>query len=86
MINTTLEPLNCRVYSYTERMYQYVFLSSILSVYFLFKNSIPVVVSLFLLSILYIDLVPVFCWRISLKWFDIKGPSVFEVRLILVGI
>ena len=36
-----------------------------------------------LLRMLYIDWVPVFCWRIGFKCFGIKGPSIFVVRVIL---
>ena len=50
---------------------------------FLFQDSIPVGVSLFLLRILYIDWVPVFWWRIGFKCFGIQGPSIFVVRVIL---
>ena len=82
MINTALEPLYSRVFGYRERIYKY-FQSSSLSVYFLFQDSIPVGVSLFLLRMLYIDWVPVFCWRIGFKCFGIKGPSIFVVRVIL---
>ena len=80
MINTALEPLYSRVFSYRERIYKIFFQSSSLSVYFLFQDSIPVGVSLFLLRMLYKDWVPVFCWRIGL---GIEGPSIFVVRVIL---
>ena len=60
MINTAFEPLYGTVFSYQKRMYKDFFQSSLLSVYFLFQNSILVGVSLFLLRILHIDWVPDF--------------------------
>ena len=81
MINTALEPLYSRVFSYRKRIYKYFL--PVLIIKCIFQDSIPVGVSLFLLRMLYIDWVPVFCWRIGFKCFGIKGPSIFVVRVIL---
>ena len=58
MINTALEPLYSRVFGYRERIYKYFLPVLITKFIFLFQDSIPVGVSLFLLRMLYIDWVP----------------------------
>ena len=84
MINTALEPLYSRVFSYCERINK-IFLPVLISkcIFFLFQDSIPVGVSQFLLRILYIDWVPCFCWRIGFNCFGIKGPFIFVARVTL---
>ena len=82
MINTALEPLYGTVFSYRKRIYKDFFQSSLLSVYFLFQDSIPVGVSLFLLRIFAYRLGSRFCWRIGFNCFGIKGSFIFVVRVI----
>ena len=85
MINSALEPLYSRVFSFRERIYRYCLPVLITKdiFFFILRQHSSRCVSLFLLRMLYIDWVPIFCWRIDFKRFGIKGLSIFVARVIL---